>query len=83
MKLLFDQNLSPRLCERLADLGATFVHVRDVGLEAADDVRICAHAAKQDFMIVTKDADFNNRAFLSGAPPKVSLASAACSRQRE
>ena len=37
MKLLLDQNLSPRLCDGLADLGTSVVHVRTVGLEASDD----------------------------------------------
>lgn len=71
MKLLLDQNLSPRLSRHLGDLGGTIVHVRDVGLEAADDGQIWAHAAEHGFMIVTKDADFNSRAFLFGPPPKV------------
>jgi len=71
VKLLLDENLSPRLCDRLADLRMTIVHVRSVGLEAADDVRIWDHAAQHEFMIVTKDTDFNNRAFLFGPPPKV------------
>jgi predicted nuclease of predicted toxin-antitoxin system len=71
LKLLLDQNLSPRLREHLANCGATIVHVRDIGLEASEDALIWAHAAQQDFMIVTKDADFNNRAFLFGPPPKV------------
>lgn len=71
MKLLFDQNLSHRLCDRLADLGVTLVHVRAVGLEAADDARVWDHAAEHEFTIVSKDADFNNRAFLFGPPPKV------------
>lgn len=71
MKLLLDQNLSSRLCDRLAELDVTITHVRTVGLEAADDDRIWDYAAKHEFMIVTKDADFNNRAFLFGPPPKV------------
>ena len=71
MKLLLDQNLSHRLCDRLADLGVSAVHVRSVGLEAADDARVWDHAAEHEFMIVSKDADFNNRAFLFGPPPKV------------
>ena len=70
MKLLFDQNLSHRLCDRLADLGVV-VHVRTVGLEAADDAHVWKHAAEHEFTIVSKDADFNNRAFLFGPPPKV------------
>ena len=71
MKLLLDQNLSHRLCDRLADLGVTAVHVRSIGLEAADDARVWDHAGEHEFMIVSKDADFNNRAFLFGPPPKV------------
>lgn len=58
MKLLLDQNLSPRLCEHLADLDITIVHVRSVGLEAADDSQVWDHAAQHEFMIITKDADF-------------------------
>ena len=41
MKLLFDQNLSPRLVHLLADLYPGSTHVRDVGLGEADDVTIC------------------------------------------
>lgn len=46
VKLLFDQNLSHRLCDRLADLGVTLVHVRAVDLEAADDARVSGYAAE-------------------------------------
>jgi predicted nuclease of predicted toxin-antitoxin system len=38
MKMLFDQNLSPRLTTLLADLYPASLHVRDVGLESAEDV---------------------------------------------
>ena len=71
MRLLLDQNLSPRLCELLRDLGDTVVHVRQVGLERADDATVRSHAAEHDFAIVTKDGDFNSLAFLFGAPPKI------------
>ncbi len=71
MKLLLDQNLSHRLCAHLAGPGVTVAHVRSVGLEAADDARVWDYAATHGFMIVSKDADFNNRAFLFGPPPKV------------
>ena len=37
MKLLFDENLSPKLVRRLADHFPESVHVRDAGLKAADD----------------------------------------------
>jgi predicted nuclease of predicted toxin-antitoxin system len=71
VKLLLDQNLSHRPCDRFADLGVTLVHVRGVGLEAADDSQVRDHPAEQGFMIVSKDSDFNHRAFLFGPPPKV------------
>jgi hypothetical protein len=38
MKLLFDQNLSPRLPRLLADIYAESIHVREVGLRDADDL---------------------------------------------
>jgi len=40
MKLLFDQNLSPRLLRLLADLYPDSTHVRDVGLRDASDAEI-------------------------------------------
>jgi predicted nuclease of predicted toxin-antitoxin system len=40
MKLLFDQNLSPRLARLLADLYPGSIHVREVGLRDAVDAAI-------------------------------------------
>lgn len=37
MKLLFDQNLSPRLVSRLADLYPDSQHVFFIGFDQADD----------------------------------------------
>jgi len=71
LKLLFDQNLSPRLVTRLADLYPGSAHVRDVGLAASDDEPVWRHAAAGGFVIVTKDDDFRQRSFLHGPPPKV------------
>ena len=71
MRLLFDQNLSPRLLAILADLYGGSTHVRNEGLEAADDDTVWEYAARQGFAIVSKDADFHQRSFLLGAPPKV------------
>lgn len=71
MKLLFDQNLSPRLVGRLAAEFPSSVHVRDIGLAAAPDPVIWAHAAGNGFVIVSKDTDFQHRALLHGFPPKV------------
>ncbi|MGH7572402.1 MAG: DUF5615 family PIN-like protein [Gemmatimonadota bacterium] len=71
MKLLFDQNLSPRLVAQLADLFPNSAHVRDFGLASAADERVWGHAVAEGFAIVTKDDDFRQRSFLRGPPPKV------------
>ena len=71
MKLLPDQNLSSRLCDRLRDIWTDVVHVRAVGLGTADDSAVWAHARQHDFTIVSKDGDFSGRSSLYGAPPKV------------
>ena len=47
------------------------MHVRDVGLERADDESIWQYAAEHALVIVTKDADFSQRSFLFGTPPQV------------
>lgn len=46
MKLLFDQNLAPRLVARLADIFPASEHVRDVGLAAGDDQAVWEYARK-------------------------------------
>ena len=71
MKLLFDQNRSPRLVGRFSDLFPDSQHVRDVGLSEAEDPEIWDFAASNHFAIVSKDNDFVQLALLRGAPPKV------------
>jgi predicted nuclease of predicted toxin-antitoxin system len=70
MKLLFDQNLSPRLPRLLADIYAESVHVREVGLRDAGDFEIWQYAQANGYAIVSKDSDFQQRSLLHGAPPK-------------
>ena len=71
MRLLFDQNLSPKLVNRLADLFPSSSHLQSVGLDCADDGQVWEHARLNGFAIVTKDADLNNLSVLRGHPPKV------------
>ncbi len=71
MKLLFDQNLSYRLVAVLASEYPGSLHVRDVGLNAADDQAVWQFAVQQGMAIVSKDSDFQQRALLKGHPPKV------------
>lgn len=44
MKLLFDQNLSPRLPRLLVDLYPDSVHIREIGLRDATDTQIWEYA---------------------------------------
>ena len=71
MKLLFDQNLSPSLVDSLADIYPESVHVQSVDLDRADDVAVWDFARLHQLVIVTKDADFQERSLIAGAPPKV------------
>ncbi len=71
MKLLFDQNLSHRLCRALADVFPGSEQVRQAGFDRATDAAIWAFAREQGYTIVTLDADFADIAALHGAPPKV------------
>jgi len=71
VRLLLDQNLSPRLVGELSDIFPGSVHVRDLGLSRADDQTVWDHARANDFVIVSKDSDFHQRSFVYGPPPKV------------
>lgn len=71
MKLLFDQNLSPRLVKLLADLFPESNHVFPLGLNEADDTEVWEYARENEFTLVTKDADFGDLSILRGFPPKV------------
>ena len=71
MKLLFDQNLSPRLVDRLSDVYPESVHVSEVGLARALDREIWEYAREHGFAVVTKDADFGELSVLEGFPPNV------------
>jgi predicted nuclease of predicted toxin-antitoxin system len=71
MKLLFDQNLSFRLCKAVADIFPESNHVGLSGLSQAGDQDIWDYAKARGFAIVSQDADFAEMAALLGSPPKV------------
>ncbi len=71
MRLLFDQNLSPRLVRLLSDVYPECSHVQDLGLDRLRDTEVWNYAAERGYTIVSKDADFHQRSLLLGAPPKV------------
>ena len=71
MKLLFDQNLSPRLVNRLAALYPHSQHVFFIGLDRADDRALGEYARQNNFTLVTRDSDFGELSILRGFPPKI------------
>lgn len=58
MKLLLDENLSPRLIELLSDAYPESKHLVHVGLGEADDEQVWTYAKTHGFAIVSKDPDF-------------------------
>lgn len=71
MRLLLDQNLSRRVVGMLRDAFPGSVHVVDVDLDAATDREIWDYAREHDLVVMSKDSDFRQLAFLHGPPPKV------------
>jgi predicted nuclease of predicted toxin-antitoxin system len=71
MKLLFDQNLSFRLAEKLEEAFPGSAHVRLLGMDTDEDRLIWQYAKEHHFTIVTQDADFELLSQLYGFPPKV------------
>src|SRR4051812_939427 len=71
MKLLFDQNLSFKLCHLLSELFPGSHQTRQAGLDIADDLIVWDYAKANGFTIVTQDVDFANLSLLRGHPPKI------------
>ena len=71
MKLLFDENLSRHLVTRLASAFPGSAHVTGVVPRQATDREVWEYARAHDFVVVSKDSDFNDLAFINGPPPKV------------
>jgi len=71
VKLLFDENLSPRLVELLREHYSDSEQVRRARMGGATDRQVWDFAIQGNFVIVSKDDDFRQRSFLEGAPPKV------------
>lgn len=58
MRLLLDNNLSPRLTPLLEAAGHDVVHVRDLGLAAAPDSDVLQRARDEQRVLISADTDF-------------------------
>ena len=58
MKLLLDENISRRIVPFIQNSYPLSTQVSLIGLDQADDKTIRQYAIDNDFVIVTKDADF-------------------------
>lgn len=71
MKLLFDENLSPKLVLALDDIFPDSAHVDRVGLGSGPDNEVWEYAKINGFTLISKDSDFYDKSVLYGHPPKV------------
>jgi predicted nuclease of predicted toxin-antitoxin system len=71
MKLLLDENLSRRVVPFIQTGYPNSTQVTLVGLEQVDDRIIRQYAIDNDYVIVTKDADFYEMSLVHGQPPKI------------
>ena len=71
MKLLLDENLSRRLVPFLQHDFPGTSQVVLLGMESASDKAVWERARADGYIIVTRDADFQELSLVWGAPPKV------------
>ena len=71
MKLLLDENLSRRLVPALQERFPSSSQVALLGLERATDSELCDHAAQHDFVICSKDDDFQRLVVARGYRPRL------------
>ena len=71
MRLLFDEQLSEALVQKLADVFPGALQVRLLGRGGAPDPDVWEMAREHGCVLVTKDEDFHRLSLLRGAPPKV------------
>lgn len=71
MKLLLDQNLSRRMLPELEKHYSGSTQVALIEMDKSPDLLIWEYAKDNDFLIVTKDSDFQELSLLLGEPPKV------------
>lgn len=58
LRILIDENASPRIPSLLADAGHEAVHVLDVLAASASDEQIARYAVADGYAVLTNDEDF-------------------------
>ena len=76
MRFLVDAQLPRRLVERFRDAGFDAIHTLDLPLgNRTPDREISDLSMREQYIVVTKDADFVNSFHLNGQPYKLLLVS--------
>jgi predicted nuclease of predicted toxin-antitoxin system len=70
-KLLFDNNISHRIVNKIVDIFPNSTHVMLEKLDEEIDIKIWQFAYQNNYTIVTKDSDFNYLAIHKNSPPKI------------
>ena len=71
MKLLFDQNISFRIINKIALVYPNSEQVIGLQLENSSDLEIWTFAKNNNYTIITFDSDFFDLTNLYGHPPKI------------
>ena len=72
MKFLCDVHICLKLVSHLVSLGHTSMHVNEMPRKwFTEDKEICAFADSNNYIVVSKDADFRNSFFINHTPKKL------------
>jgi predicted nuclease of predicted toxin-antitoxin system len=68
LKILTDENISPRVVSFLREKGIDVIDVKEKGWQGADDKLLMAVAWEEGRFILTHDSDFGTLAIYEGVP---------------